>query len=143
MSFLSNLARRLKALLRGARLEDGLDEEMRLHMELRRDQLRANGLSDDEATAAARRRFGNPLQRREDSVDVWGWRWLEQLSQDLRFAIRTLRRNPGFTATVVLTLTLATGATTSIFSVVNGVLLRPLPFADPDRLVQIYGRRWA
>ena len=112
-------------------------------MDLRRDQLRAAGLSEDQASAAARRRFGNPLQLREESVDVWGWRWLEQLAQDVRFAIRTLRKSPGFTATVVLTLTLATGATTSIFSVVNGVLLRPLPFADPDRLVQIYGRNFA
>ena len=112
-------------------------------MDLRRDQLRAAGLSDDDATVAARRRFGNPVRLREESMDVWGWRWLEQLAQDLRFAGRTLRKSPGFTATVVLTLTLATGATTSIFSVVNGVLLRPLPFADPDRLVQIYGRTFA
>ena len=124
-------------------VDRGLAEEMRLHMDLRRHQLRAAGLSDDQASAAARRRFGNPVQLREESIDVWGWRWLEQLAQDLRFAVRTLRKSPGFTATVVLTLTLATGATTSIFSVVNGVLLRPLPFADPDRLVQIYGRTFA
>ena len=126
-----------------ARVDRDLDEEIRLHQDLRRDQLRASGLSDDQASAAARRRFGNPLQLRDESVDVWGWRWLEQLAQDVRFAIRTLRKSPGFTATVVLTLVLATGATTSIFSVVNGVLLRPLPFADPDRLVQIYGRNFA
>src|SRR5687768_12838043 len=68
--------------------------------------------------------------------------FVEQLAQDLRFGIRTLLRTPGFTATVVVTLALATGATTAIFSVVNGVLLRPLPFAEPDRLVQLYGRAW-
>jgi predicted permease len=140
MSFLSNLGRRLRMLTGAAHVDRDLDEEMRLHQDLRRDQLRAAGLSEDQASAAARRRFGNSLHMREESVDVWGWRWLEQLAQDLRFAIRTLRKSPGFTATVVLTLALATGATTSIFSVVNGVLLRPLPFAEPDRLVQIYGR---
>ena len=143
MSFLSTLGRRLRMLVGGSRLDRDLDEEIRLHQDLRRDQLRAAGLSDDQASAAARRRFGNSLQLRDESVDVWGWRWLEQIAQDVRFAIRTLRKSPGFTATVVLTLALATGATTSIFSVVNGVLLRPLPFADPDRLVQIYGRSFA
>jgi predicted permease len=129
-------------LVRGADLDGSLDEEMRLHIDLRRERLQATGLSRDEASAAARRRFGNALHLREQGVDEWGWRWLEQLTQDLRFALRTLRKNPGFTFTVVVTLALATGATTSIFSVVNGVLLRPLPFADPDRLVQVYGRVW-
>src|SRR6185503_899227 len=143
MSVLSTLGRRLRALLRSDHLERGLDEEMRLHMEMRRARLEASGLSPDDAREAARRRFGNPLRIREESLDAWGWRWLEQLGQDVRFAARTLRKRPGFTATVVLTVVLATGATTSIFSIVNGVLLRPLPFADPDRLVQIYGRNWA
>jgi predicted permease len=143
MSFLSSVLVRLQMLIRGAQAERALDEEIRLHMEMRREQLRDSGLSDTQASAAARRRFGHPLQLREQSVDVWGWRWLEQLAQDLRFAARTLRKSPGFTVTVVLTLALATGATTSIFSVVNGVLLRPLPFPDPDRLVQIYGRSFA
>src|SRR5688572_13061088 len=142
MSILSTLGRRLRALLRSDQLERGLDEEMRLHMEMRRGRLEAAGLTPDDAQLAARRRFGHPLRIREESIDAWGWRWLEQLGQDVRFAARTLHRNPGFTATVVLTLLLATGATTSIFSIVNGVLLRPLPFADPDRLVQIYGRNW-
>ncbi len=143
MAFLSTLVRRLRALGRADRLEHGLDEEMRLHIDLRRDRLQADGLAPEQARAAAQRRFGNPLRIRETSVDVWGWRWLEQLGQDVRFAVRTLRKTPGFTATVVLTLVLATGATTTIFSVVNGVLLRPLPFPNPDRLVQIYGRNFA
>jgi len=143
MFFLSTMSRRLRLLLRRGRFERGLDEEMRLHMELRGDRLAAGGLSPEEARAMARRRFGNPLLAHDTSVDVWGWRWLEQLTQDLRFAIRTLRKSPGFTVTVVLTLALATGATTSIFSIVNGVLLRPLPFPNPDRLMQIYGRNFA
>jgi len=80
--------------------------------------------------------------RRGEGLDAWGWRSLEQLGQDVRFGGRTLLKNPGFTATTVLTLALATGATTAIFTIVNGVLLRPLPFAEPERLVQVYGRTW-
>ena len=75
-------------------------------------------------------------------MDAMRWRWLEQLRQDARFGVRTLRASPGFTLTAVMTLALATGATTAIFSLVYGVVLRPLPFAAPDRLVQIYGRNW-
>lgn len=142
MPVLATLGRRLRALLRRDALQRGLDEEMRLHMELRADRLQAAGLSPEEARSAARRRFGSALRMREESVEAWGWRWLEQLGQDVRFAARMLRKRPGFTVTVVVTLALATGATTSIFSIVNGVLLRPLPFADPERLVQIYGRSW-
>ncbi len=87
-------------------------------------------------------RFGNTLRLREEARDVWGWTWLDDLGRDLRFACRTLLRTPGFTLVAVLSLALATGATTAIFSVVNGVLLRPLPFADPDGLVQVYGRNF-
>ncbi len=72
-----------------------------------------------------------------------GWKWLEQLVQDVQFGVRTLRKSPGFTAATILTLALATGATTAIFSIVQGVVLRPLPFDDPDRLVQVFGRIWA
>jgi putative ABC transport system permease protein len=86
------------------------------------------------------RRFGNTLRIREEAADVWGWTWLDDILRDVRYAIRTLVRTPGFTIVVVASLALATGATTAIFSVVNSVLLRPLPFAEPDRLIQIYGR---
>ena len=88
------------------------------------------------------RRFGNVLRLREESRDVWGWTWLDDLSRDMRYALRSLARAPGFTAVAVLSLALATGATTAIFSIVNGVILRPLPFGHPDRLVQVYGRNW-
>ena len=76
-------------------------------------------------------------------LQVWNWRWLEQLVQDVRFGARMLRKSPATSVVGILTLALATGATTAIFSVLNGVVLRPLPFADPDRLVQLYGRNWA
>ena len=88
-------------------------------------------------------RFGNLLRLREESVDAWGGRWIEQTIQDVRFGLRTLVKNRGFALTAIVTLALAIGATTAIFSVVNSVLLRPLPFFEPDRLVQIYGRNWS
>ncbi len=138
----AGLRHRLIALLRSARAQDDLDEEMRLHLSLRRAKLESQGLTPEAARAAAASRFGSVLKLREASVDEWGWRWLEQFAQDLRFAGRALIKAPGLTLTIVLTLALASGATTAIFSIVNGVLLRPLPFADPDRLVQIYGRAW-
>ena len=134
--------RRAATLFRRSRLQRDLDDEMRLHLELRQERLQAGGLSQAEARDAARRRFGNVARLREESVDAWGWRWLEQLAQDSRFGVRMLLRNPGMGAAAIVTLALATGATTSIFSIVNGVVLRPLPFPAPDELVQVYGRNW-
>lgn len=139
MALFGEIARRLRVLLRGSRFDRDLDEEMQTHLELRQGRLRAGGLSLEDAGRAARMRFGNVLRLREEAHDAWGWTWLEQLAQDLRFSARTLSRNPGFTATAVLTLALATGASTAIFTVLNGVVLRPLPFRQPERLVQVYG----
>src|SRR5262245_2471344 len=142
MTALITWLRRLRALVSTSQRRLELEEEIRLHLALRRERLERDGLRAADAAAAARRRFGNPLRIREEGKAAWGWLWLEQITQDVRFGARTLVKSPGFTATVVLTLALATGATTAIFSIVNGVLLRPLPFAQPDRLVQVYGRSW-
>jgi len=83
---------------------------MQLHLALRREQLESRGLASEDARIAAARRFGNALRLKEESVDAWGWRWLEQFAQDLRFACRTLIKAPGFTLIIVLTLALAAGA---------------------------------
>jgi len=132
---LGEIKRRLRSLFHRSRLMRELDEEMALHLELRRERLET---STDDPALAARRRFGNVGRLREESVDAWGWRWLDQLAQDVRFGYRSLVRTPVFTATAIVTLALGIGATTAIFTLVNGVLLRSLPFADPHQLVQVY-----
>jgi predicted permease len=116
-----------------------LDDEMRLHVTLRQERLEQASPASTDPVTAARRRFGDPLRLREDAMDVWGWRWLEQLGQDVRFGVRTLTRQPAFALAAVGTLALGIGANAAVFSVVSGVVLRPLPFAEPDRLVQITG----
>ena len=88
----------------------------------------------------ARRTFGNATFLKEQTRDTWGWRWLEQFAQDLRHSGRMLAKNPGFSTVTVLTLTLGMGANTAIFSVINAVLLRPLPYKDPSRLVLVADR---
>ncbi len=84
-------------------------------------------------------RFGSPLRLTEESRDVWGWRWLDDFGHDVRYAIRSLVAHKAFTATALITLALGIGATTAIFSVVSGLVFRPLPFAEPERLVQLQG----
>ena len=97
----------------------------------------AAGLTRQAATAAARRAFGNVTLVREDSRDVWRWRVLDEVAGDIRYAVRQLRRAPSFAAAAILTLAIGIGANSAVFSVVNAVVLRPLPFPSPDRLVSV------
>ena len=137
---IADIWRRILFLVRHTRADEELAEEMRLHMELRAAKLQQQGVEADDAALTARRRFGNTTAIRETSRDTWGWRWLEDALQDLRFGLRMLARSPGFAAIVVLTLGLGIGASTAIFNVVNGVLLAGLPFQEPDRLVALHER---
>ena len=129
--------RRISYWLKTTREQARLDEEMRLHIALREEQLERNGMSQAEAAKAARRRFGNQLQMRERSQEIWISRWIEDIFRDIRVGSRGLTRNPGFTVVAVLTLALGIGANTAIFSVVKAVLLEPLAYEEPDRIVAV------
>jgi predicted permease len=115
-----------------------LERELRSDLELEEEEQRERGLSPEEARYAALRAFGNPTLIREHTRAVWSWDRLENLLRDLRISVRTLFRSPGFSVIAVLVMALCIGAATSLFTVVRSVLLRPLPFRDPPRLVMLY-----
>jgi predicted permease len=134
------------------RSEEQLEKELQFHVEQHTADLIARGFPPDEARRQARLGIGGPEQVKEECRDVRRTRWLDDLLQDIRYAFRSLRQRPGFAAVILGTLALGTGATTVMFTVVNGVLLKPLAFPEPERLVRLheetekateYGNRWA
>ena len=128
-----------RTLLRPGRAERDLRDELEFHIADRADALAAAGLTTAEARRRAERELGDPTRVAEYCQDSWRGRWLDVLIQDVRYAVRILRRSPGFTAAAATTLALGIGANTAMFSLVNGILLQPLPFPDADRLIQVTG----
>src|SRR6266403_4148271 len=127
----------LRQLFSRRRLYGDLSEEIREHLEEKIEELVANGMSRKEAAAAARRKFGNVGLTEEDSRAVWRWAAVEDLSMDVRFGVRMLRKNPGFTAVAIATLALAIAVNSTILSMVSGWMLRPPRIKEPIRVVMI------
>jgi predicted permease len=133
-------AMRLRSLFRRPQIESELDREVRFHLERQVEENLASGMTPDAARAAALRRFGGVVQVEEECRDTRRLGLLETISADVRYAARTMRKTPGFTAVMILTLGLSIGANSAIFSVIEGVLLRPLPYPRADRIVRIFFR---
>ena len=126
-----------RRLLSSKRMDQELDAELRCHLELQVAEKMRSGVPQAEARRQARLEFGGLEQVKEDCRESRGTMWVTSITQDLRFAMRQLHRSPGFTVVAVLTLALGIGANSAIFSVVDAVLLRPLPFYNPSRLVAV------
>ncbi|HEY2416895.1 MAG TPA: permease prefix domain 1-containing protein, partial [Steroidobacteraceae bacterium] len=134
-----NLLRIKIAMLAGRRGAGAqLDDELRFHLERQIAENLAAGMNAEEARRAALRAFGNPALLRDQARAHWNWAWLESLLRDVRYSARTLVRTPGFAVIAIVVMALGIGANVAIFTVVRSVLLKPLPYRDPDRLAMLY-----
>lgn len=140
---MSALLRRLMYFLGRSRYDADLRDEIESHRAHRQDALERDGLASEAAACASQRAMGNLALTVEDVRDVWVSRTVDQLWQDIRIAFRGLRRNPGFTLVAIATLALGIGANTALFSIFNGLILRPLPVRDPDRLALLLDGSWS
>jgi predicted permease len=138
MRWIDQLAMKIRMLFGRGKAGVQLDDELRFHLDRQIAENLAAGMSSDEARTAALRSFGNPTLLRDQARATWSWNGLESLLRDLRYGFRTLRRTPGFTLVAIAVIALCIGASTSLFTIVRSVLLRPLPFRDPSTLVMIY-----
>jgi putative ABC transport system permease protein len=135
MRIFSEVRAVIAALFRRRGMDDAMDDEFALHLELRTNDLVRSGIPRDAAERQARLEFGNVTAAKENARRSWGTAWWDRLEQDLRFTLRTLRKSPGFTAVAVLSLGFGIGATTTVFSVIDALDVRPLPYENADRLV--------
>jgi len=139
MAYLISRWRRVLALVRRRRLERDLEDEVAFHLAMREADLRADGVPDPAAREMARRRFGNVTYLKEQTRDMWLFPSFESIVQDVRFALRTLRKSPGFTIVAVLALAIGIGGNTAIFSLVDAARAGALPYKEPERLVGLFG----
>ena len=137
MRWLSTISYSVKALFTTRKLDEQLSEEIRAHVELATEANVAQGMTPEEARCAALREFGNVTGFQEQAREARGGVWLDTLGKDLKFALRRLVRTPAFTLTALTTLALCVGANTAIFAVVDALILRPLPFPEPARLMAV------
>src|SRR5688572_29806520 len=133
----AQLRLRLRSVFRGSRVEQELDEELQYHLDRQIEEGVSSGLTPDGARYAALRALGAITQNKEECRDVRAFNWLENLIQDVRYGVRTLRKSPAFSIVAVLALALGIGANTAMFSVAYGILLRPLPYTDADRIASV------
>ena len=137
MRILREWIHRLRGTLLAGRRDGDLEQELRLHLEMAAEDARRRGLDSADSARAARLRAGGASQAMDALRDQRGLPWLDDLTRDVRHGLRTLRRSPGFTAVALVTLALGIGANTAIFSIVNGVILRPLVYPRPEQLMRL------